>query len=454
MSKRSIACRGSEFPSWVTSAAVLLSAAALYAQENTSRESLIHWQHVVAIEQPAENTAPWVDSIVGPEIFDGARYDLSDLRVYTGAGQEVPYALRVRSSRSERQPLDAREFNRTKAPGETSELTLDLGEGKPEHNALEVDLPGHNYRRRIEVEGSDDGDAWRPLRDLLLVDFRRGSKVVHDDMIEYPLSRFRYLRIKLHRDLIVDGEAAPIGDVKILRTVEIPGEKLTLDAAIGKREAVRADAGPGSSWDLELGGDQTPVSSIEVQIADAEFVRNFNLEAGGPPNSGRPFTSVARGVFRRRAGEPLEPMRVEFSETRAARLRLIVTDNRNPPLQVERVRFAADARQVVCTTPQGADSYKLYFGNSEAEDPSYDFARNLPQNLEPEPDRATLGGREANPIFEPEPLPFTERWPWAVYLVLGLACLVLAAIATSLSRAAIALHDTMTEAAASRRSSL
>jgi hypothetical protein len=65
--------------------------------------------------------------------------------------------------------------------------------------------------------------------------------------------------------------------------------------------------------------------------------------------------------------------------------------------------------------------------------------------LEPEPNRATLGDREANPIFEPKPLPFTERWPWAVYLVLGLACLVLAA---SLSRAAIALHDTATEAAA------
>jgi hypothetical protein len=440
MEKRLIAC--------LTSAAVLLSAAVLCAQENSSRESLIHWQHIVAIEKPTENTAPWVDTIVRPEIFDGARYDLGDLRVYTDAGQEVPYALRVRSSRSERQPLEAREFNRTKGPDQTSELTLDLGEGKPEHNAVEVDLPGHNYRRRIEVEGSDDGEAWRPLRDLLLVDFRRGSETVHDDTIDYPLSRFRYLRIKLHPDPIVDGEAAPIGDVKILHTVEIPGEKITLDAVIGNREAVRADAGPGSSWDLELGGDQTPVSSIEVHIADAEFVRNFNLEAGGPPNSGRPFTSVARGVFRRRAGEPLVPMRVEFSETRAARLRLIVTDNRNPPLQVDHVQFAADARQVVFATPADVASFKLYFGNSEAEDPSYDFARNLPQNLEPEPNRAILGGREANPIFEPEPLPFTERWPWAVYLVLGVACLVLIAIAASLSRAAIALHDNVTEAAA------
>ncbi|MBP85567.1 MAG: hypothetical protein CMJ64_02445 [Planctomycetaceae bacterium] len=391
---------------------------------------------------------PYWATIAVSQIFDGARYDLHDLRVYTEAGQEVPYALRVRSSRSERQPLDTtREFNHTDGPDRSSELTLDLGAGSLEHNALEVDLLGRNYRRRIELEGSDDGNQWRLLRDVLLIDFRRGGEVVHDDTIEYPLSRFRYLRIKLHRDPIVDDEAVPIGDVKILRTVEIPGEKLTLDATIGKREAVRTDAGPGSRWDFELGGDQTPVSSIEVQIADAEFVRNFNPEAGGPVDSGRPFTSVARGVLRRRAGEPLEPMRVKFSETRAARLRLLVTDNRNPPLQVEQVQFAADARQVVFTTPQGSESFKLYFGNAEAEDPSYDFARNLAQKLEPAPDRAAIGSRKSNPIYEPEPLPFTERWPWMVYLVLGLACLVLAAVATSLSRAAIAAHDTAVESA-------
>jgi hypothetical protein len=448
MYQRSLARPASAFATCTICAAVLLSADPLAAQENNSRESLIHWKHVVAIQNPTESTATWVDTIITPQIFASARYDLHDLRVYTASGQEVPYALRVRSSRSERQSLETREFNRTEGPDESSELTLDLGESVPEHNALEIDLPGNNYRRRIELEGSDDGNAWRPLREETLVDFRRGDNLVHDDTIEYPLSRFRYLRIKLHRDPLVDDEAVPIGDVKVLRSVEIPGEKLTLDASVGKREAVRTDAGPGSRWDFDLGGDQTPVSSINVQIANAEFVRNFDLEAGGPVNSGTPFNSVARGVLRRRAGEPLEPIRVEFSETRAARLRLIVTDNQNPPLQVEQVQFTADARQVVFATPQGSESYELYFGNAAAEDPSYDFARNLPQKLEPAPDRAMLGDLAANPLYEPEPLPFTERWPWAVYAVLGLACLVLASIAVSLSRAAIAAHDSTAETAA------
>ena len=134
-------------------------------------------------------------------------------------------------------------------------------------------------------------------------------------------------------------------------------------------------------------------------------------------------------------------MRIAFSETRAARLRLIVTDARNPPLQVEEVQFSADVRQLVFSPPPGSNSFQIYYGNREAEDPNYDFARNLPRKLQPEPDRVVVGARTPNPVYEPDPLPFTERWPWVVYGVLSLACLLLAALAVSLSRAAITAHD-------------
>ena len=416
-----------------------------FSQQNpvasTTSESPIRWQHTAAIERSAEATSEWMDVILTPEIFDGARYDLHDLRVFTASGNEVPYALRVRSKRSERQPLEAREFNRTEGPDQSSELTLDLGDGKLEHNALEIQLPGQNYRRLFTLEGSDDGEQWRPLHEQPLVDFRRGDKVLRDQAIEYPLSRYRYLRIKLFRDPLVDKQAVTIEEVTVLRTVEVPGETLTLNARVGEREAIPTDSGPGSRWVCELGGDQTPVSSIEVHIADEAFVRNYQIEAGGPEGSGTGFSTIATGVWRKRAGEPTKPLRSEFPEARAARLRLIVTDNRNPPLQIQQVTFAADARQVVIASSQQSESCRLYFGNPDAEDPTYDFARNLPQRLTPEPTRAALGMRTANPLFEPEPLPLTERLPWLIYVVLSVACIVLAAIALSLSRAAIAAHD-------------
>ncbi len=420
-----------------------LSTIATQAQQETgaTSERPIRWQHTAPIEIPADAAGKWTDSILTPEVFDGARYDLHDLRVYSNSGAEVQYALRVLSERSERRPLEARKFNTTEGPDQSSELSLDLGEEKLEHNAVELHLPGQNYRRLLKVEGSDDGEQWRLLQEQPVVDFRRGTTVLVDQTIEYPLSRHRYVRIKLFRDPLVDREAVLIDDVKVLRTVEVPGELLTLDAKVGEREAVPTGRGPGSRWVCQLGGDQIPVSSIQVNIAGTEFVRNFRIEAGGPEGSDTDFRTIATGVWRRRAGEPIKPLRSEFPEARAARLRIIVTDNRNPPLQIEQVQFSADARQIVIEPlPQGS-SYQLYFGNPDAEDPMYDRARNLPQQMTPEPIRGTLGARTQNPIFEPEPLPLTERWPWLIYVVLSFACVVLAAIALSLSRAAIAAHD-------------
>ena len=55
---------------------------------------------------------------------------------------------------------------------------------------------------------------------------------------------------------------------------------------------------------IDLGGDRVPCERIECEVADAEFVRNYAVEAGGPPGSDEPFRPVGSGVWRRRAGEP------------------------------------------------------------------------------------------------------------------------------------------------------
>ena len=51
-----------------------------------------------------------------------------------------------------------------------SQLSLDLGEKQIEHNEIEVNTPGDNFRRRVLMEGSDDGNTWNKL-----VEARPGS---------------------------------------------------------------------------------------------------------------------------------------------------------------------------------------------------------------------------------------------------------------------------------------
>ncbi|HEX4150251.1 MAG TPA: hypothetical protein VHY20_14740, partial [Pirellulales bacterium] len=199
------------------------------------------WPYLQELPLPAEfqkDGPKWYDFVVPPSVFDQAREDLGDLRLYDSAGAEIPYALRVRRPTSGREEVAARQFNRAVGPDQSSELTLDLGETPPEHNEVEVRMAGVNYRRVVDLEGSADGKTWSKLLSKNLVDFKSGDKELEDLTLTYPPSRYRYLRLRVHRDPAVDEKPVEIGQVIIRHTVDVPGELVTLPAKLGPREAV------------------------------------------------------------------------------------------------------------------------------------------------------------------------------------------------------------------------
>jgi hypothetical protein len=386
--------------------------------------------------------SPWCDFVLGPADFGPGRTDLGDFRLVDGAGREIPYALRIRRADSRGEPLPTHEFNRAVGSDGTSRLALDLGTGEAEHNEVELEMAGTNVRRHVRVDGSVDGIDWHELASKDWLRFRVGGKDVEDRRIPYPPSRFRFVRVRVGRDPEVDKDVAAIDRVVVRRRIEVPGESLTLPAALGVREPVRTPDGPASAWVLDLGGENVPCERLSVDVADTEFARDYRVEAGGREGSGEPLREIARGLWRRRAGEAKTPLVAEFSEALAARLRLVVLDQSNPPLMVRSAVFSAPAREVVFGRPVAASqTYRFYLGNPKANPPGYDFARNLPERLDPTPTRLALSPRRENPVYRPEPKPLTERWPWLIYVVLGAVCVVLGAIILELGRTAIKLHD-------------
>ena len=424
------------------SAALEWGASASRAEEPADPQH-VRWPEFLEIALfGGETSSPWFDLLLPAEVFGRARLDLGDLRLIDAAGDEIPYALRVREAKYSQQDLKADEFNRATVGEETSELTLDLGAEPAEHNEVELDLPGEGFRRHVLLEASDDASEWRKLAEKNLFYFRSGDHELHDLRLSYPPSRFRYLRLRVDRDTNVDHDPVKIVAATVRRRVELPGEYLAVDATLGMREAVRAAAGPGSAWMIDLGVDQLPCEKIELEVADQEFARDYLIEAGGPPESDRGFVVVAQGQWSRKAGERSQRLVAEFPEQRCARLRLIVTDYSNPPLNLMTCRVSGSAREIVLEhTPSLRGPLRLYYGNLNAEPPHYDIERNLPARLEPEPVRLAPGPPQGNPDYVPEPEPFTERWPWLVDLVLALAGVALAAIIVSLGRTAIARAD-------------
>jgi hypothetical protein len=205
--------------------------------------------------------------------------------------------------------------------------------------------------------------------------------------------------VQVFPDPGLEGDTPSLAVVAVARTVRVPGEDVALPADLGPREPVPAAGGPGSAWAIDLGADRVPCARLSFDVLDEEFARPYTLELAG--EGGRQL--LASGEWRRRRGEEPRPLEVAFPEVRARGLRLVVTDSRNPPLNLRAVRCTAAAREVVFAPGPAAPPFRLYSGNLQAQAPRYDFAAALPDNLEPAPERAALGPPEKNPDHRPPP---------------------------------------------------
>jgi hypothetical protein len=168
-----------------------------------------------------------------------------------------------------------------------------------------------------------------------------------------------------------------------------------------------------------------------IATPEGSFSRPFRLDAVDDPAAP---SVIASGELVRREDRPAELAR-DFPERYAENLKLTVTDDRNPPLAISGLTVQSAARQVIFEAASaGIGTIRVYYGNSKAALPHYDLAARLPADLEAPPVRLMLQEQRQNPIYTPEPRPFSERSPWLVYVVLGAAAVVLGAILLSLVR--------------------
>jgi hypothetical protein len=405
------------------------------ARYEPTAESTTAWQWFHEVAPPKEDKSPWIDFLLTNEVFGEARTDLADLRLWDAGGREVPYALRVRRTRQEQQSLESRQFNGGRQDDLSFELSLDLDRQSVEHNLIEIVTKGDDFRRRVRVEGSDDGRDWRLLAEDWLVHFPvRDRPSIDSNRVTYPPCRYRYLRVQVRPDRSLPHDSPDISSVSVFHTVNIPGEYRTLPAVLGLREPDKTPYGPGSAWSIDLGADSVPCEMLRLEIDDDGFTRHYDLESTEPGGVTR---IVAQGEIRRLPGSSHEPMEIRFAETTTHFLKLRVTDHRNPPLDLKGVQYTAPARELVFARRDVALPLRLYVGNPRAAEPHYDFAAGLAEVLRPAPDRVAIGPPTANPTYRPEPKPWTDRWPWAIYVVLGSASLVLLALLGLLAREAI-----------------
>ena len=398
----------------------------------SAQTSLSQWPYYV--EVTPEQTGPGVYDVTVPlPIMDKSRPDLADLRLFDYNNREIPYGIRVRRDIDEKRDIPVRLFNAGFAGPATSEVSVDLGESRGEHNEIEIETLGANFRRQVVIEGSDSGREWRTLNDDgVLFSFASQNAVAESQRITYPTSRYRYLRVRVSRDQLTDDQTPQVTSVKVSMAVREKGWLSSWGVAVPSYQLLRNQGAHASAWIIDLGA-RTPCDRLTLDIADESFSRPFQVESIDDDQNPR---LLATGDLARHAGEEPKPLVIVFNEeVNARKLRLQITDYSNPTLNISGIVASAPARQFVYELKEPpAQPLRLFFGNANVTAPHYDFEKELPGRLSKEPLHSSTSSVLANREYKPEPLPLTERVPWLIYLVLAVSSVALGFILYSLAR--------------------
>ncbi len=375
-------------------------------------------------ERAIEVAAPGLTAVViDRHVYEAAREDLGDLRILDADGDDVPFVL-DRGRGDPRPEVRPRMRNRGHHRDRAATVVLDFG-ARVDKNRLVLGLSGGNFRRRVRVEGSDDGESWTTLVEEAWVFAVPGPPPARYETV--PLSRndFPLLRVTVHP-----------GPRERMR-LEILEARVPAGGPGGRREATlapvwsrAAEARPGETWlTLDLGARHQPFEGVVLEVADARFFREVRTQirrdVGRVPRDGPGrlplWDPLGRDVvFRLETdGEEREKTRIDArGRSRGLRVRVLNGDDR--PLVIEDVRVRVPVERVVFEAESG-DEYRLAYGSPDLPAPEYDLARTLDEA--PEVAVADLGP-PVRRHFEADVPPWSERHPALLWV--GLVVVVVA----------------------------
>ena len=406
--------------------ALALSAAALAAAQGL--DSLSGWQFYREISA-GPNTGIAALTL-DAEILANAREDAADLRIFDAAGKEVPYDLRVLLGERNAESYQSVEVNRG-VVGDAAEIILDLGEAPGEHNQVQVDTQGAQFRRQVAVFGSDDAEQWTPLTERgLILRLTGNGKTASVNRVPYSPSEHRYVRITIARDQQADPEPPVIESAEIQRATVVPGVEQTVPAESATRETIVQGELSASRYTIDLPG-RLPVHALRFRTPVSSFARTYQLLAVMSDDIA-PFP-LSIGPLRRREGDPSDVITLRFQEGLAQQLLLTVADGSEAPLEILEPAVLIASRQLVLDLGDvTAQPLRLYYGNPAASAPDYGPRAELPDTLDESVPLLQLGPQQLNPAYEaPEPH-LSEQAPWLIYVITGAASLALLAILRSL----------------------
>lgn len=377
------------------------------------------WQYSKKIDAAIATPGGYLQLTLDGEVYQHALDTLADLRLVDGQGREIPFALHQEREVTTTEEFTPHIFNQALLPGAYSTLTLDLGK-EIETNKLVIHADGRNFKRRVEIEGSNNGQRWLLLKkDGYIFDFS-GDQKVQVNEVRYPDANCCYLRVKIWNNgeppLEISGAST-----FLVKTVT-PQHVVLKSQLIERSEDAKLKA---TVCILDLGYVNLPSDWVAITTPEENVSRLAGVEAS---NDQKQWTRLLQSELYRFHTEKYqaEKMSFQFPEARARYLKVLVYNNDDRPLQLTQFEIQGIEKSLIFKSEAGR-SYSLCYGNPQAEAPRYDVEKTQNYLNVSQLPKVKPGVEVLNKDYVPAGprKPWTERhpllfWGMLVLLVVGL----------------------------------
>lgn len=357
----------------------------------------------------------WHKLVLPDEIFGKTKQNLSDIRIYGITPEEdtieAPYLLRLTKEEIYTKEISFNELN-VSHNQKGYFFTFEIPSKEP-INQIKLDFTQTNFEFQIFLEGSQDMKEWFTiLEDYRILSIRNDYVDFKYGNLTFPPSKYRYFRV-----LVKSKEKPELSTVTILRNEKKEG--IFRDYEVHKLSVQEKEQSRETEVEVEL-KHPVPVSHIRVVVTDTldyyrpvtiqYLVDSLSTEQGWKYN----YRTLATGTL-----NSLEENEFELGSKILQKLRIIISNRDNQPLNVGAVKVKGYIHELQTRFAREAD-YFLVYGKEQAIKPSYDighFADKIPETMIV----LTLGEEQGigrteesgiKPLFE------SKTWLWAVMIVI------------------------------------
>ena len=359
-------------------------------------------------------TDTWHKIVLPDDLFGKVQNDLNDIRIYGITEQdtlEAPYILKTLTGSTKWIDIPFQLINQShKANGYF--FTFKLSKDNI-INQINLNFNNSNFDWRVNLEGSQNQRDWYTI----IADYRILS--IHNEITNYAFSTLKIpdSHYKYYRLLVLSSEKPLFSSAKIYELKTIEGDYR--EYPVKTKKIYTSDRYKQTVIEISL-PIPVPIAFLKLSVIDKiDYYRPLSIqylsdsvktEKGWKYN----YITLASGTL-----SSLEDNEYKFNQQITDKLKIIIQNHDNQPLNIEAVTVKGYVHELVARLNKPAEYYLVY-GNKKAYKPNYDiinFQQKIPQELS----ELTIGQEE--PLKKSEfpligPLFQNQIWLWAIMIII------------------------------------